>query len=45
LPLAEHDETVDAFATDANDHPLHVRRLPATPRRNDHAIPLSRGPD
>ena len=40
--LAEHHDAVEAFATDAADHPLHVRRLPRTPRRDDDLLDAHR---
>jgi hypothetical protein len=38
MPLAEHHDVLEAFPADAADHPLHVGRLPRTPRRDDHLL-------
>jgi hypothetical protein len=38
MPFAQNHDVVEAFATDAADHPLDVGRLPWTPRRDDHFL-------
>jgi len=42
MPLTENHDVVEAFATDAADDPLHVGRLPWTPRRDDHLLDAHR---
>ena len=42
MPLTENHDVVETFATDAADHPLDVRRLPRTPRRDDHLLDAHR---
>ena len=42
MPLAQNHDVVEAFATDAADHPLDVGRLPGTPRRDDHLLDAHR---
>jgi len=36
MPFAEHDHVVQAFLTNAPDHPLRIRILPRPPRRSQH---------
>jgi hypothetical protein len=38
MPLTENDDVVEAFATDATDHPLDIGRLPWPPRRDNHLL-------
>ena len=42
VPLVQDDDVVDAFAADAADHPLDVRRLPRAPRCREHFLYLHR---
>ena len=42
MPLAQNDDVVEAFATDAADHPLDVGRLPRTPRCGHHLLDAHR---